>query len=901
MKLKRVALAIAAIGCVGANAWAEEVQQAEKIEVTGTSIKRIAKEGALPVQVFRRDEIQKTGATSAAELLQKLPAIQGFTASSEAVGGGGGGFAGASLHNIGESRTLVLVNGRRVASWAGQTITGAGAGIDLNTLPLATIERIEVLSDGASALYGSDAVAGVINFILRKKQTEGEVFGSYIKPQDGGGEEARFNITKGFGDLSSDGFNVLLSYSHDEQKLLKSGDRDFAKTGLINFSYGGKRYQFFNGSPRGIPANIAVDGYLVSPYYKANGQCPANHLAVTDIDPTTNKQYVSCYFDYISSVEILPESKRDNALVSVSKTLGANHTLFADLIWSRFELTSRIAPSVGDVPIPTTSPFYHYARDAGATGNVTAHWRLYDAGHRTNNNETEAKHVTVGMKGLIGGWDYETAYTHSVNDWTETHEDGWLKGNELLAALNSGKLNPFVGIGQQSNEGMSLIRNAQNRGLFKAATSKLDFVDFHASGELFQLGGGAAMLGAGIDYRRESTDYRPSAMARGVGNFIVGDSSSEVAFLVKRHAWGAFGELALPVMKDLELTAALRHDRYSDFGSTTNYKLAARYQPSRSMLLRGSIGSGFRAPSVPQTAPILQSYGVTGSPYACPFGRNDPLSQYCPAGEVQYDQFAGGNPDLKPEKSRQWAFGFRIEPSNEVSFGMDIWNVVLRDTIGQLTEDVVFGDPVRYRQFFSLYNDPLLGQQKLAVSLLNTNLGEQRTRGIDFDGRVGTKLPIGRLVTALAGTYMLKNDFQRPGGDEYYSNLGRYSDGAVTFRWQAKLSTTLEHGAWAHTLGLNYKSRYWDQPQNVEELGVNDRPTGRVVNVVRRVHADLTTDWQTRFQAMKNLSLTLGILNVFDRDPPLSIKSEGGQQLGFDNRYSDARGRTFYGNVTFKF
>ncbi|MDH4190175.1 MAG: TonB-dependent receptor plug domain-containing protein, partial [Betaproteobacteria bacterium] len=291
-------------------------QQAEdsvqRVEITGSSIKRVESEGALPVQTFTRAEIERSGATTATELIQKLPAMQGFVTSSESVGGGGGGFASASLRSLGQ-RTLVLLNGRRLATWAGQTLTGYGDGIDLNTIPLAAIERIEVLTDGASALYGSDAIAGVVNFITRSNYEKLELSGTIMKPKLAGGEENRLSLTKGFGELAKDGFNVMLAYNTDKQEAIKSKDRPFAATGNIYYTMGDNvSVNFGNFSSRGIPANIRYAGGWGNPYlagvvpYAANaGTCPAAHFP----DPTG---VPVCWFDYVSTLEIQPKQDRQN-------------------------------------------------------------------------------------------------------------------------------------------------------------------------------------------------------------------------------------------------------------------------------------------------------------------------------------------------------------------------------------------------------------------------------------------------------------------------------------------------------------------------------------------------------------------------------------------------------------
>lgn len=879
-----------------------QAQELQRVEITGSSVRRIQGETALPVQVMNRQDVEKTGATSVAELIQKLPAIQGYTEASESVGGGGGGFSSASLRGLGSQHTLVLLNGRRIAPWSGQTLTGYGEGVDLNTIPLAAIDRVEILTDGASALYGSDAVAGVINFILRKDFDKFDVSGGVVVPEAGGAEEKRISLTKGFGNLERDGYNVLLSYNHDEREQLKASDRDFAKSGIIKFGNG---LTFFNGSLRGIPANYfdAADN-LHNPYFDANGSCPARHVAY----------YGGCLFDYTSTIEIYPEQKRDSVVASFNKALGANHTLFAEYMWAKSQITARIAPPPVDIPISASSPYHatYIAPYAPGTGDVTAYWRLMDVGNRTERDTTEANHLVVGMKGLAWGWDYNAAYTRSENKYTQEYTSGWIASNELLTAIGQaapgqevpgiavGTLNPFVGPGQQSAAGQATLNQIQFRGEYRRGKTTLDFVDVKGSRDVFKAPGGTAMLGLGIDFRREAASYDPSQIARGEGNVIAGDSGAERPFDVSRHAWGTFGELLVPFAKNLEVTGSLRYDDYSDFGTTTNGKLAMRWQPVRQLLVRASAGTGFKAPSVPQTANTQQLYGVTGGSYLCPFAPTDPLAAGCVSGPFQYNVFAAGNPDLKPEKSKQWTLGFVFEPNRNITASVDFWSISLKDAIGQIDESVVFGDPVTYRHLYTTYTDPTSGSTQLAVLLANTNLGKQTTSGIDFDveGRVPTRW--GRLSSRLLATYVTKNKYERIPGQGYYTDLGQFNDGGVTFRVVGKWINTLDMGNWSHSLTVNYKSGYKDQPQSADDCYVVDA-ADNCVAVNREVSAYTTVDWQTRWQITKQLKLTGGILNLFDKDPPLSLKIVGGHQLGYDNRYTDPRGRTYYLNLGYTF
>lgn len=891
-------------------------QQLERVEVTGSSIKRLDSETSLPVQVMNRAEIARTGAQSVTELIQNLPAIQGFTQSSQSVGGGGGGFSGASVHSIGETRTLVLLNGRRVATWAGQTLTGSGAAIDLNSIPLAAVERIELLTDGASAVYGTDAIAGVVNFILRKDLTTGEAAVTYSSPRGSVGQATTASFVKGFGDVAKDGYNAMIAFSADRQKQMKATDRSFAKTGVIPFSNNGKDYVFFNGSIRGVPANYETYNstterdVLGNPFYDKNGKCPADHVY----------RGGACRFDYTTTIEILPESQRDSLFGSFTKALG-EHTLSLDVALNRFTLTSRIAPPPVDMLIPVGTALYNKYMPGGSNvldpgssygDDLYAYWRGMDVGNRVTRDRTTAVHTALSLTGTLGSWDYATAFTHSENKWVETHEGGWLLQKEQDAAIQSGAFDPFLAPGQQTSAGQQALAGMQHRGVFKTEKSTLDAFEFRASREIFKLGDRSVQLGTGFDLRRERVKYDPSDVAKGLVNNIAGDSSQEVPYDVKRKIWGLYGELLVPLSKQVEINGSLRYDNYDDFGNTTNAKLSARYQPSKEMLFRASVGTGFRAPSVPQVSAGRQLFGVSGNTYNCPTAAldalkaTDALVKCRPAGS-QYEVLASGTTGLKPEKSLQWTFGARFEPMPALTVGADIWAVNIKDRISQLSEEVAMANPATYLKNFSIFVDPGTKNHYVALFLPNENMGKERYRGIDFDAKMSFNTGIGRLTSALNWTHLLSYEYQRIKDGPWFTNVNAYNDGAVTFRNILRLTNVLKTGAFENTLTLNYKSGYLDQPCDAANcalvrLANADGSAGAVVDMLdHRVASYTTVDWQGRYEFNKALTFTLGVFNLFDRDPPLSLKTSGGHQLGYDNRYTDARGRTLYLGVQGKF
>lgn len=432
------------------------------------------------------------------------------------------------------------------------------------------------------------------------------------------------------------------------------------------------------------------------------------------------------------------------------------------------------------------------------------------------------------------------------------------------------------------------------------------------------------MLAAGVNANLEKFESKPSLFAQGkladpvAGTLCdptnvalpcdqrFGDAAASPPYDADRKSYGVFGELLIPVFKNFELGTALRYDHYSDFGNATTAKLNFRWTPEKSVLVRGSIGSGFHAPTVPQVAASRRAYGVTEDRYTCsPEMAAVAAAQgaVCQPGSRQYDQIAGGNADLKPEKSVQGTLGIRIEPSSQVSLGVDLWHVGIKDSFGQLTEQEVFDKPLKYPKSWGSAVDIGTGTNYLAFVADNQNLGKYFATGLDFDvvGRVKTGM--GELSSQVAATYMIREDQQLLADGDYYSSIGNNNPnlGQVTFRWQGRWTNTLKTDHWAHTIGVNFKSGYTDVEQTVDVVDASGNVIGQE-DIRLQVKRFFTMDWQTQWTPIKSLAFTVGVLNVFNTAPPLSLKTGGGgQQFGYDDRYYDPRGRTLYINGSFKF
>lgn len=905
---------------------AAQAQETQRVEITGSSIKRIAAEGALPVQTITQQDIQRSGVTSVTQLIQSIPVMQGFTALADSVGGTGGGVTTASLHDVGEQYTLVLLNGRRVAP------ATSGTTIDLNSIPLAAIERVEVLTDGASALYGADAIAGVVNFILKRGEAPFTIDARVSTPRAGGAEEANLAISKGFGDLARDGYSLFVAGSFDKTKQLKAADRPFAKTGLISGTFGNLAYDFFNGSSRSVPPNVDVLGPGIggvsssgnpinsvsfSPYREANGVCPPAHVAL-------GRQ---CFFDYTSTVEISPELERKALYGSGKLALGkSGWNAFGDLAYTDVSTIARIAPYPAEFLMANTHPYfaqyitpYLTPAQQGLATSANVKYRLYDMGNRTYDYNTKSLHGVLGAEGAAAGWDLTTAVTLSKQRQDQNYLAGFPLADEFNAALNAQLFDPFpYAFGEMPADQLAALKATQFIGNYNKTDIKMVGWDGNAQRPLFAMGGGSAVVSVGADARK--TTYGVTANPA-VANAEILFDDPQPEYDLSRKSFGVYSELLMPVSKTLELTAALRYDSISGvtdhrtgtkFGDTekaSTFKLAGKWQPNKDVALRASYGTGFRTATMREIAQPRIDFGVTSGTYDCPFSpAYDPLgyiaANYVCADDLQYEVFQGGNPNLKPEKSNQWNLGGVWQASDQLSVGLNYWSVDIKDAVTSVSEQLILENPATYLDLYTTKFKSSNGLTYVAILDAPINIGKVENRGIDWDLTYKDRTSFGRFEGKLAGTYLVKSRYTVPGtSNQWTTSLGKFGiNDAVSLRNRITASGTLGVGNWEHTLTMHYKSGYRDQAYSVDDCVFYDPTTFDCAAGALQVPELITFDWRTQWTATKNLTLVLGIENLFDEDPPLSLRVNGaGHQLGYDPRYASPLGRTYSFSLKYQF
>ncbi len=887
----------------------------QRVEITGSSIKRIEGETALPVETLRRADIDKIGVTTAAELLQKITGNVGGLTDGVSItdqSGGQRGFNGANLRGLGVSSTLVLLNGRRLANFA---TPGDSAGVDLNNIPAGAIQRVEVLKDGASAIYGTDAMGGVINFITRKDYQGVDVSLYALGTQEGGAGKTAFNASAGYGDLSRDRFNVFAAV--DVQKLdpLNSSQRQF----IQDYDLATRLPPQLSSNP--FPANVdltAAQLTALNNFVRAN---PTTALRGSNADGTwnpggpattarrvnfakasctggSNPNSVSptslggregCAYNYMGDTEIYPASDRANLIGRATFQLADSHQLFVEGLYSRTETdyaaspatSANIATSVG-VRLPASLQAV-----TGITTPVALRFRLSDAGKRTNRVESEATRLVLGATGTLGVWDYDAAVNFSVNQATDTNISGWVSNTRLRAGLVAGSYNPFV---LPTAEGKAFMDSIALNGGERTSKGTASSLDGKLTRSLATLAGGDVMLALGAELRREKTDFRANDILK--SNDVVGDRSTSGALLAdtrnRRDVMGAFAEISAPFSKEWEAQFALRHDRYdgvfnaatnstSPKLNTTNPKLGISWRPSRSLLGRASYGTGFRAPSISEMFRPVRA-GITAS-----FVR-DPVSGEI--GQLIIDRFS--NPELKPEKSKQFSIGVVFEPSRTWNASVDFWAIRKTDIISDIGEETIFSNPV-------YYNDPTIVRRFSdgfvdVITVKKENRGKLNTSGLDLALRwSGESTAYGRFGAGASGTLVTEYKFSTDPRSPLVDGLGRFRDDKAVQRWRHKLNVDWDIGDFGLTLANTYLSGYRDQ--NVQGLAAqewNDRD----------VKAYSLWDLTGSYRFNKNLRLRGGVLNLLDTAPPFTNQSRY-FQVTWDSTYGDPRGRSVFLNLQY--
>jgi iron complex outermembrane receptor protein len=914
-----VALAVfAALGSAGltpvsAQQAQPQAQSLERVTITGTNIRRTDQETVSPVEIISREQIERSGQQTVAEVLARLP-ITSSGAFNETANSFAPGTQSVSLRGLGQDATLVLLNGRRVAGYGfAQNIQDSF--VDLSSIPTSAIERIEILKDGASAIYGSDAIAGVINVILRRDYQGIEASGNVGFFQ--GKNDYRASIVAGFGDLGTQKFNVFGVLDYYKRDGLTMADTDFGADRDFRDKQGGRNFQSLSGGTwqgRGAAGSAAANArraYAECPTpitYQdgvARGLFPVNQSALPPGTGANQPGNTYCFRDYASVFQVMPDIERIGFLGRGTYDFSAKVQGYAELGYSRSESdyvfqepffsgnptgTTRLYPVAGGRL--ASSPF-NMTFAPGAAGNPLPTEAFYqgvmnDFGTRNTNVTADSYRFLAGLKYTIGTWDFDSALGWSKSDVDQ--ENKVLFTNGVIAAMGIPSTlqppTPLVTNSQYNANRPSTNSPALRASMFgtnnRTAESELQFIDTKATTEFGKLPGGPIGLALGGEFRKESITDIPTELARTGG--ILGQGSTFVDG--ERDSLAFYGELALPLTRQLEAQLALRYDDYSDFGSSTNPKVGLKYRPAPEWLLRANWGRGFKAPSLPEITPSSAYFFTFVEDPAIP----GVLSQI--AGSIN------ANPNLEPEKSRSFTMGLVFEPNRDFSASIDFYQI-------KWTNQVAFED------FQTLANDPNSPKVTkdpssgviLSIAGEYINLGEVQTQGVDFDVRYKRSTPYGRVGTRLAASYL--DEYEINGEEVAGTNLAwLYSNSSALPRWRGQWSFDWEQGPWVAQFTVNYIHSYY-RTYGTLNAGSYFRP-GTAGGVPQTGTLDpkspsyTTYDLFGRYMITPNFGVSGSIINILDEepiyDPSFSTTYFYDRQAGYD-----IRGRTFRIGVDYKF
>ena len=894
----------AALGLIAQQAHAQaDEQKMTRVEITGSSIKRIDTETALPVQTITREDIDKSGATTAAELVRNISANTAPLTDGPSISDGTSGQRGmnaANMRGIGVSSTLVLLNGRRLANFAAP---GDNSGVDLNNIPAAAIQRVEVLKDGASAIYGTDAFGGVINFITRKDYTGIDLAASAAATQQGGAGKRTASLSAGAGDLSRDRFNVFGVLDVQKLDALRSGQRSFIGDRPLATTLPAQM------SGNTFPANFDISSAQRAALIAA-GLLPAGSTA-SRVNPTSPKCNppatvyaakgpggpAACSYDYMEDTEIYPDSRKLGFVGRATFQLDPENQLYAELVQSQTKTKYVLSPNpirIRNLPVTLLPEPYRTALSKpGLPATFSGiRYRMTEAGNRSNEVTSDGQRLLLGATGTLAGWDYDAAFARSENRAVDKYVNGYVLFDKFDAGVRSGVINPFA---PSSSAGLALINSIKVNDEARVGKGISTSLDGKMSRALAALAGGDLAIAVGGELRRELQKFSPSALL--VSNNIAGDRDSTVPAgqLLdvetadnSRNVASVFTELNAPFTKELEMQFALRFDHYSEVGNTTNPKIGLRWQPYKEVLLRASAGTGFRAPSLSD----LKRPTIYGT--AAGFLTDPQCVKQEGSIDLCTDQWAverRSNPNLKPEKSQQFTLGAVFELGKRTNLSIDYWNILKKDVISTLGEQVITENPAAYNgKYIQRDSDGFISN----ILLMKENQGRLKTSGFDFGGEWRSERGAwGRFGANLSGTLILRYDRQFGPQEPYRSNLGVFLNDQAIQKWRHRINFDWDKGPVTLTLANQYSSGYTDQNTTYDPY------TDKLLapNYVKHYSLwDLTGSWAIT----KQLKVRAGVLNLFNVDPPFSNQSYF-FLAGYDPSYTDPRGRNAFVSVNYSF
>ena len=815
---------------------AVELEKIEKIQVTGSRLKGVDMEGANPVQIFSRQDMANRGYDSVGSFLRDLPQASsaGTFTENGGVGGADGapaGSSGVSLRGLGSSSTLVLVNGRRVA--VDSFTNGFDSFVNVNSIPMSALERIEVLTDGASSVYGSDAIAGVINFILRKDVEGHEISASYgddTKSSNFG----RTNLTY-VGGFNTANSNTTVVIDYFDREALFNSDRPIEVT--------------LTSSTR-----TTIDGVDY-----AEPWCGDN----------TSSGGTRCRYDYVIERAIQPDTTALGATLHHNYRLSNGNEFFAEAMLQNNTGSAYDAAAAFDVDVDGDSALVpQWARDIDAQdGEVnTIRLRSRFGETRIQDYDTTSYRVLAGLRGELADWSWETAATYGKTENEITHVQGYLGKDKVAAGIANGSFNPF-NLGRDNSEtAFAAVRELAPR----LGESEVLSVDFNIAGDLpLELSAGNISAVFGGEFRSEDIFDQPAQIAKDDGVFALGASDAKA----DRTQYAAYAEFNVPLSDKLDLIAALRYDHYSDFGGDVNPKLSLRYRATDDLIMRASWSTGFRAPSLSQ----LGAGESLGTAYInC--GADQPFDALCgdfgaSFGELELDQETLGNRGLDAENSEAVNLGFSWNLTENLQLTADYWRYEHTDIVdvdANTTLKACIAGTAPVTDNIAALNGEFgcVLDAGGDLTFLRTgffNVGSQETDGLDVkvNYRIDTN-DFGSFKLFAAGTKTFSYERQVTPDSAKEDLLGKLSGANEIARpdFVADIGTDWTLNNWSASVSAHY----------ISELGDGDFKFGGN----ETVDAWLVFSASLGYDINDNQSLLLSVRNLTDKKPPYASSPTNG-------------------------
>jgi iron complex outermembrane recepter protein len=880
---KQLVVAIAATFVASGFAHAQTAQKVEKVEVTGSNIKRVDTETTAPIQIINREEIERSGAQTVSDLLQKIPSNNGGSFNDSSLNSFAAGSSAVSLRGLGPQATLILLNGRRLTNY-GFAVGAQTTFVDLNTIPLEVVDRVEILKDGASAIYGSEAMAGVVNIILRSDYKGGIAKISGGTSSKGDANEYRASVTFGGGDIAKDRWNAFGTLEYYKRDPLFTRDRDYTSTADLR-SIGGADNRSANGYPgnydRLSTTTVGWTGGNTTPGFTAR-------TPVTGCQPLNAAG--ACVLDQNYYYSTVPKTERYNAFGKVSFAVNSDMTLFgeagyiqsktrvestpsAPTTWLRvtdYSLQSISLPNNTAMVLPVGNPSNPYSTP------VILRYSFLDLGPRTNNLTSDVYRVLGGVRGNFGAWDYESGLLYSSSK-TDAQRTGFIRASALRTAIANGTYS-FGGVNSAA------VLATLSPTLQRTGDTSMMLADFKVSNpELVRLPGGSLGVAAGLEYRREDMKDTPDQL------YATGDIVGLGATTAngKRNVQSAYVEATAQVVKNVEMQAAVRTDHYSDFGNSTTPKFGLKWTPFKELLLRATYAKGFRAPALPE----ISDSSVTG------FFNNQTDPARCPTTALAADcNFAipaviGPNAKLVPEKSNSFTVGAVIEPTKNLSLALDYYEIKRTNEIQSLDITFLLDNESKYPGLVfraPTGTDGLPGAIRY-VNLQYINTGRTLTRGLDFDFKWQMALAeYGKLRGNLGITSVI--DFKAASTPT--AGYDNYNTAHNQPRHRLAVGLVWEYGPWTTGMGGNYVSPF---RYTANTDGVCPATAKALGNCV--IGSWTTVGANLRYAGFRNIELTAAVDNLLNTRAPLD--SRNAELYNFN--YHSIVGRFFRAGLKYTF